>query len=239
MAIILILCVLWGLVLAPTAVRKFKRQASHQSIDSFHHSLHTLERSGPKIVEPAYRLVGGGSVSIINPMASTERPRLVLLRPPGQEEETTMSNHFDDYLDEAHDATYLVDEERAYGFERGASLQSDSHSRRGAARRRRSILFGLVGSVVLTGLIGIFASFFFVLTAIAAVALVAYVGLMSYVVVSGAEAAQRTPPVERHVAHATAWGDESSWDEDDEWETVAWDQAGDGWWDEPRRAVGR
>ncbi len=239
MAIILILVVLWGLVLAPSAVRKFKRQASNQSIDSFHHSLHTLERSGTKIVEPAYRLVGGGSVSVIDPVTNAQRPRLVLLRPPGQEEETTMSDHFDDYLDEGDDEAYYLDEDPGFGPGYDSGWPTGAPGRRMAARRRRSILLGLVSTVVLTGLLGIFVSFFLVLTTIAALALVGYVGLMSYVVLTGAADDVRTTSTERHVAHATAWGDEPSWTEDDEWETASWDQAGDGWWDEPRRAVGR
>jgi hypothetical protein len=237
MVIILILVVLWGLVLAPSAVRKFRRQASNQSIDSFHHSLHTLERSGPKIVEPAYRLVGGGSVSVIDPVTNAERPRLVLLRPPGQEEENTMSDYYDRDFEEFDDDRSYGDAEDGYGY--GVSRPSDSHGRRMAARRRRNVLLGLAAVVLVTGLLGLFASFFFVLTVVAALALVGYVGLMSYAVLTGMVEVGNGPVAERHVAHATAWDDEPAWDEDDRWETSSWDQSGDGWWDEPRQAVGR
>jgi hypothetical protein len=237
MVIILILVVLWGLVLAPSAVRKFKRQASNQSIDSFHHSLHTLERSGPKIVEPAYRLGGGGSVSVIDPVTNAERPRLVLLRPPGQEEETAMSDYYDsDFEDFDDDRSYG---EAQAGYDYGVSRPSDSHGRRMAARRRRNVLLGLAVVVLVTGLLGLFASFFFVLTVVSALALVGYVGLMSYAVLTGMVEVGHAPVAERHVAHATAWDDEPAWDEDDRWEASSYDQAGDGWWDEPRRAVGR
>ena len=236
MVIILILVVLWGLVLAPSVLRKFKRQASHQSIDSFHHSLSTLERSGTKIIEPAYRLGGGGSLTVIDPVNQIERPRLVLLRPPGQEEETTMSDYFDDYAD-ADDDGYFGDDDRAFSL--GISRPSESYGRRMAARRRRSIVLGLTGAAFVTALAGVFLSFFFVLTALSVIGLVGYVGLMSYVVVTSGATTDQRYVHERHVAHATSWDDEPVWDEEDLSEFASPEQVGDGWWDEPRRAVGR
>lgn len=54
--VVLVLVVVWIAVLAPRLVRRFRDGRSHSSIDSFHEQLHLLERTGPKLVEPAYRL---------------------------------------------------------------------------------------------------------------------------------------------------------------------------------------
>ena len=241
MVIVLILVVLWGVVLIPTVLRKLQSKGSHQSIDSFHRSLHLLESSGPKIVQPAYRLASGDSMAVpvvARPAAIdvTPRPQLVLLRPPGQEEETTLSDYFDDYAD-ADDDGYFGDDDRAFSL--GISRPSESYGRRMAARRRRSIVLGLTGAAFVTALAGVFLSFFFVLTALSVIGLVGYVGLMSYVVVTSGATTDQRYVHERHVAHATSWDDEPVWDEEDLSEFASPEQVGDGWWDEPRRAVGR
>ena len=240
MVIILILVVLWGVVLAPGVLRRVRSQASHQSIDSFHHSLHLLETSGPKFVEPAYRLVGAhGSDS----EAPSLRPRLVLLRPIGQEEEAEMHDHDADYyVDDAEDNRY----ERYYyegadeGF--GASLPAEAYGRRMAARRRRDILFGLVGTVVVTAILSMVISALIWLTLLSALALVAYVGLMSYAAINGDIGAGRLSTDRgRFVARGVAesYGDDDRWDEDDRFDEGYAAVDGDGWWDQPRRAVGR
>jgi hypothetical protein len=54
--VVLVLVVLWVAVLTPRLVRHFQQGRSNSSIDSFHEQLHLLERAGPKLVEPAYRL---------------------------------------------------------------------------------------------------------------------------------------------------------------------------------------
>jgi hypothetical protein len=54
--VVLILVVLWTAVLTPRLVRHFREGRSQSSIDSFHEQLHLLERTGPKLVEPAHRL---------------------------------------------------------------------------------------------------------------------------------------------------------------------------------------
>jgi len=232
MVVILILGVLWGVVLAPAAVRRFKSQASHQSIDSFHHSLHLLEHSGPKIVEPAYRLVGDGGPGQGAPRL---RPRLVLLRPMGQGEETDMGSYFDDRYEDEHDDDPSVFD-RSYD-EWHRDLDGRVQARRAAARRRRNLLAGLVGAVVAFAVLSLVVSFFMVFAAIAAIALVAYVSLMAYAALSldvGRGDRADVGGGERHVAHAVAWDDEPSWSDEDE----GWAQSDDDWW-EPRTAVGR
>ncbi len=54
--VVLVLVVVWVAVLTPRLVRHFREGRSHSSIESFHEQLHLLERTGPKLVEPAYRL---------------------------------------------------------------------------------------------------------------------------------------------------------------------------------------
>lgn len=54
--VVLVLVFLWIAVLTPRLVRHFREGRSQYSIESFHEQLHLLERTGPKLVEPAYRL---------------------------------------------------------------------------------------------------------------------------------------------------------------------------------------
>ncbi len=54
--VVLVLAVLWIAVLTPRLVRHFREGRSHYSIETFHEQLHLLGRTGPKLVEPAYRL---------------------------------------------------------------------------------------------------------------------------------------------------------------------------------------
>jgi hypothetical protein len=54
--VVLVLVVVWVAVLTPRLIRHFKDGRSGSSIESFHQQLHLLERTGPKLVEPAYRL---------------------------------------------------------------------------------------------------------------------------------------------------------------------------------------
>ena len=98
MVIILILVVLWGVVLGPGLFRRLRAREGHQSIDSFHHSLHLLERSAP----PAFRLTSDGPAEMVTAApspAASARPRLVLLRPVGQGGEESMYDHSDDFVD--------------------------------------------------------------------------------------------------------------------------------------------
>ena len=89
MILVALVAVLWILVLAPSAVRRWNEQRNGGSIDHFHHQLQTLEHAGPKTVAPAYRLhtaVPGGA-SIESPFPASlevDRPKLVLLRPIGE-----------------------------------------------------------------------------------------------------------------------------------------------------------
>ncbi len=264
MAIVLVLAVLWGVVLIPAGLRKLQSRGSNQSIDSFHRSLHLLETSGPKIVQPAYRLAAGGGTTtpvVARPagVIVTPRPQLVLLRPNGQGGEGTMQD-FDDEIgsDDRYDDGYDDRYDDGYGEDRhgehrvrtsprpGASRPANDQARREAAHRRRTILLSLVGAVVVTMLGGFVASFLWDLTVVAVIALVAYVALMAWAATHATSTSTSSRVTERHIAHATAF--EQEYDDVDRRPYVDegvvdfdsdWDGAGDGWWDQPRRAAAR
>jgi hypothetical protein len=245
MAIVVILVVLWGVVLTPTVLRRFKGSEGHQSIDSFHHSLHLLERSGPKIVQPAYRL---SSPSSISTPTTQPRPRLVLLRPLGQGEEEPMFDRETEVFDDDGERyeRYYVESEEPPSF--GASLPSESYGRRIAARRRRNILFGLAAAVVVSGLGTMVVGSMIYLLVLSVLALIGYVALMSWAATTGQYSRSAAPSVDRHVARAVVgdtWHDDG-YGYDDEFDAAGtghdvsddrW--ADDGWWDEPRRVASR
>jgi hypothetical protein len=266
MIIVLVLVALWGVVLGPSFIRKIRISSSDRSISSFHRSLDLLERSGPKVVEPAYRLAGTGNAlpipQIARPPASARavRPTLVLLGPQGQRGEVPMNDRYGDYFDEYEqfDEGYAQEypEYEAYPERRigvGASIPSGVLSRREAALRRRNILLGLLASAFLTVIMGFFMSFFFYLTILAVVALVAYVALMAYAATHGMVGEKG---YERHVAHGEAhlnaerYVDPYYEDYDERYEEhyvapVASTRSprveilDDGWWDQHQRAAAR
>ncbi len=82
--VVLVLVLLWVVVLTPRVVRRFREGSSQSSIESFHEQLHLLERTGPKLVQPAYRLedpdarTSPGSFSLVESSgAAHATPRLV------------------------------------------------------------------------------------------------------------------------------------------------------------------
>ncbi len=251
--VLLILVVLWIVVLTPGMVGKLREKRSTESIDSFHHRLHLLERTGPKIVAPAYRLQTAQSHTGATPGASglpsvssmPGRANLVLLRPvdgggPG-------------------DDAQVVDERHGGHYQRVLSTQPDLAApvlapsgpdprRREARRRRRDILTGLLVTLVCTGLLGIIHSLraLWIVTVVSAVALAAFVALAAYATALATQEHQDlrmqrglradTDPLDRAAAgYPGGWDDEpgDGLDED----------GGDGqgfdeeW--EPRRAAAR
>ncbi len=268
MIIVLILVVLWGVVLGPSIYRKVRNSTGDRSITSFHKSLDLLERSGPKVVQPAYRLADpeGATkpigLAVPPPPPTIKQPTLVLLGPSGQGGAEQMKQRYEEYYAEDDysypEDTHYTDEYDDY-IERapyGASMPSASLSRREAALRRRNILFGLVGAVVVTALLGMFMSMFFYLTVLSMIATAAYIGLMAWAATHGMIGEKG---YERHVAHGEA---EVSYDRygDDRYEEVRSnehrsapvastrapadeffddDVDDDEWWDQPRQAVAR
>jgi hypothetical protein len=87
----LIILALWVALLAPGAVKWVRNHHRTTSIASFHRQLTKLERSGPKLVEPAHRL-GGQDGREPAPAAQAEArvPRLVLLATGATRKEPSM-----------------------------------------------------------------------------------------------------------------------------------------------------
>ena len=242
MAIILILVVLWGVVLGPGLFRRLRAREGHQSIDSFHHSLHLLERSAP----PAFRLTSDGPAHMVTAApspAASARPRLVLLRPVGQGGEESMYDHSDDFVDEGSGERFeRVPYERDEPESFGADPAVDGYERRMAAQRRRSIVLSLAGTIVISSLGGFIFPALWDLAILAIVMLVGYVGLMAYAVTQGMMGGTGH---DRLIAHGIAYSDgyrDDYFDDDQDFgdDHDLWDEeSANGWWDEPRRAASR
>jgi hypothetical protein len=128
--VLLILVVIWAAVLVPSFLRRKLEHRSGDSIGAFHQQLRVLERAGPTLVAPAYRL----RTSLPDAMArhrprhtASGRPGLVLVRP---------------------DAPGLVADRRR------SVPHPDPYFRPGACKRRRDVLLCLVSAVIGTGLLG-------------------------------------------------------------------------------------
>ena len=152
-----------------------------------------------------------------------------------------MSTYSDDRFDEdLREERFFVSDDS--GFSYGASLADRSYARRMAARRRRNILVGLAGSLLAALMLSSMISFFVIPAVLVGFALVAYVGMMSYMALVGdLSTSPRTSVGEddRHVAHAVAWGDEESgWEDIDDYGDEDLDQTDDDWWQQ-QRVVGR
>ncbi len=176
-----LVAVLWVIVLAPSAWRRFGERQGVGSIESFHHQLQLLEHAAPKTVAPAYRLhtaiPGSSGVETSPSPQDNSRPKLVLLRP----------------TDNA--AAADVDDDEGLHYERIGVLDRPEPVcvpevsidlralRREQARRRCGMLLRVLGGVaVTTGIIGLWpgmhlAWIFTALTGLTALGLVA---LMAY-----------------------------------------------------------
>jgi hypothetical protein len=134
LVIVLILVVLWVVVLAPGLFKRLRQRAPSESIESFHHGLRLLERTGPNLVAPAFRLETA--------MAETGLA-------PGQSGYPAISSS-----PRQADLRLVRDEQRgATGY---GSVRTDHHAarRRAARRRRRDLFAGLAATFLVTGALG-------------------------------------------------------------------------------------
>lgn len=186
--VLLILVVLWIVVLTPGMIGRLREKRSTESIESFHHRLHLLERTGPKIVAPAYRLqtaqssivAAPGTSGLLSVSSMPGRANLVLLRPVDGREGAGDDGQVVDDRDGGHYRRVLSD--RPDPGPAAVAPSGPDPRQREARRRRRDILTGLLVTLVSTGLLGIIHSLraLWIVTVISAVALAAFVALAAY-----------------------------------------------------------
>jgi hypothetical protein len=163
--VVLVLVVLWIAVLSPRVIRHFRESRSQTSIESFHEQLHLLERTGPKLVTPAYRLDAeaegpvAASAVFTRSSARRSRPGLALLDPA---------------------PVTPVD---AWAESTTPPRRVTPSQRRRGRRRRRDIVFGLTATAVITGSLGAMHSLhmLWAVAGAAVLALLGYVALAAYV----------------------------------------------------------
>jgi len=181
--VLILVAVLWIAVLVPSVLSKLSERRSAGSIGRFHQRLDLLERTGPKLVEPAYRLTGTDS-------SRPSTPMLVPVTPPPVRPTLRLVSSADDLEYSADDLEYSADD-LEYSAEQGRHLheaddldgaleeemvelrspgpaddvefeypESDAataaRDRRRLARRRRRHIFGILCSLAaITGLMGL------------------------------------------------------------------------------------
>jgi hypothetical protein len=151
--VLLILAMVWLAVLGPGLLRRRAERRSTDSIGAFHRQLRVLQRTGPALVDPAYRLDDDGDAA--STALRLPRPQ----RPSGR-------------------AVAAARRAPRHAAER----RTDPYFRPDACRRRRNVLVGLVGVLVCTGLFGAVPAMrpaLFV-TLVDGLLLAGYVGLLVY-----------------------------------------------------------
>ena len=173
MILLVLVAVLWIVVLAPGALRRFGERQGGGSIDHFHRELRLLEHAGPKMVTPAYRLRGSRPVHA--PNASLARPRLVLLRPV----DDGQSADIDDG-EGTHYARVGVIESPEPPMSPAQTEAGLAAYRRQQARQRCTFVLRLLtAAAISSGIVGVVPSLrlawvFTAITGLGALALVAY-----------------------------------------------------------------
>jgi len=131
MLVLLILVVVWAAVLGPSFLRRRFDRRSGDSIGEFHHHLRVLRRTGPTLVNPAFRLTtslpdDSSRRRARNPAAGATG--LILIRPDASPSRAV-----------------------AAGSE---TQRPDRYFRPEACKRRRDVLLCMVSLIVGTGLLG-------------------------------------------------------------------------------------
>jgi hypothetical protein len=152
--VLLILAMVWLAVLGPGLLRRRAERRSTDSIGAFHRQLRVLERTGPVLVDPAYRLDADST-------ADAGSTALRLPRPQRPARRTTAAKRAPRHA---------------------AERRTDPYFRPEACRRRRNVLVGLVAVLVCTGFLGVAPALrptLFV-TLVDGLLLAGYVGLLVY-----------------------------------------------------------
>jgi len=195
--VLILVAVLWIAVLVPSVISKLSERRSAGSIDHFHQRLDLLERTGPKLVEPAYRLTGTESAaSSTGPVVMAVprppvRPNLILVPPvddapsPGEAppEESPWPLAVDEVVVRLHPAPADATESDVSELSVAEQRKLMAGDRRHLARRRRRDVFGILCALAaLTGVLGLAhpLRWAWVASAVFLALLVAFVGLAVY-----------------------------------------------------------
>jgi hypothetical protein len=174
--LLFLVAVLWIVVLAPGALRRFGARQGGGSIDHFHRELQLLEHAGPKMVKPAYRLHGSPPMHASD--ASLSRPRLVLLQPVDDGQAADIDDG-----EGAHYARVGVIESPEPPISPAQTEAGLAAYRRQQARQRCTFVLRLLtATAVGSGIVGVVPSFrlAWVVTAVTGIAALALVGLVAY-----------------------------------------------------------
>jgi hypothetical protein len=210
--VLVLVAVLWIAVLVPTAVSKLRERRSAESIGRFHQRLDLLERTGPKLVEPAYRLTASGSTSaghdpvVVAAPPPPVRPNLTLVPAPVEEDsemeeefempEFAMEDSFGAEITEIRFETEETEDEIELDQAAPDRHELAALNRRRAARRRRRNIFGMLCALTaFAGLLGLappLRVFWYVAATFFAL-LVGFVGLAAY--------GQRLEAERAHLSH--------------------------------------
>jgi hypothetical protein len=194
--VLILVAVLWIAVLVPSVISKLSERRSAGSIDHFHQRLDLLERTGPKLVSPAYRLTGTESVASSGPVLVVAappppvRPNLVLVPPAGAAPLPDASAHepasppvASQVVVRMPAATADVTSLDAVAPSLAQELKQVARDRRSMARRRRRDVFGtLCALAALSGLLGLAHPLrgAWIASAVFLTLLTAFVGLAMY-----------------------------------------------------------
>jgi hypothetical protein len=182
--VLILVAILWIAVLVPSLISKLRERRSAGSIGRFHQRLDLLERTGPKLVEPAYRLTArsaatGLAAPIVAVAPPPVRPNLVLVQSPAEGDPDVLEGTIEDAavaLDEPARPLHAMAEpsmlEEQGLEEQDEALEIDEpelaaltlveeralmmlERRRRARRRRRDTFGALCALAAVTGLLGL------------------------------------------------------------------------------------
>ena len=197
MIVLILVAVLWIAVLVPSVISKLSERRSAGSIDHFHQRLNLLQRTGPKLVEPAYRLTGTESAaSSTGPVVAAvppplARPNLILVPPVDDAslssamlpDELAQPSAVDEVVVRLHLPPPIATESDLSALSVADQRRLVARDRRQLARKRRRDVFGtLCALAALTGVLGLVHPLrgAWILSAVFLALLVAFLGLAVY-----------------------------------------------------------
>lgn len=198
--VVLVLVIVWVVVLAPSVIRHFREGGSKSSIESFHEKLHLLERTGPKLVAPAYRLGTGEHATAGGGVAPGGSPPFRRAG-PGSRADLVLLGTGAEGSDVAG-ASVL-----APGGETSARRRRLADQRRRSRKRRRDILLALLTVATATGILGAMHALhlLWAVTGVSVLAIAAYVALVAYAQLLNAERHAARPVASEPLPVTPAW----------------------------------